>query len=64
MLCGQTDVSSNNLYRISFSIHCPTLSVSLRVNSWVETLCISERRKVVNNTGELKMARLIYNDSV
>lgn len=47
-------------YTFSFNT---TLSVSLRVNSWVETLCILERRKVVNNTVELKIA-LIYNDSL
>lgn len=46
-------------YTFSFN----TISVSLRVNSWVETLCILERRKVVNNTVELKIA-LIYNDSL
>lgn len=47
-------------YTFSFNT---TLSVSLRVNSWVETLCILERRKVVNYTVELKIA-LIYNYSL
>lgn len=73
MLSGQTDVFLKQplqklffflfffpQYTFSFNT---TLSVSLRVNSWVETLCILERRKVVNNTVELKIA-LIYNDSL
>lgn len=70
MLSGQTDVflkqPLQNFFFFSpqytFSFNT-TLSVSLRVNSWVETLCILERRKVVNNTVELKIA-LIYNDSL
>lgn len=70
MLSGQTDVFLKQPLQIffffspqyTFSFNT-TLSVSLRVNSWVETLCILERRKVVNNTVELKIA-LIYNDSL
>lgn len=70
MLSGQTDVFLKqplqklfvffSQYTFSFNT---TLSVSLRVNSWVETLCILERRKVVNYTVELKIA-LIYNYSL
>lgn len=69
MLSGQTDVFLKQplqklfffpQYTFSFNT---TLSVSLRVNSWVETLCILERRKVVNYTVELKIA-LIYNYSL
>lgn len=71
MLSGQTDVflkqPLQNFFFFFFSQYTfsfnTTLSVSLRVNSWVETLCILERRKVVNNTVELKIA-LIYNDSL
>lgn len=72
MLSGQTDVFLKQpLQNFFFFFFFPqytfsfntTLSVSLRVNSWVETLCILERRKVVNNTVELKIA-LIYNDSL
>lgn len=71
MLSGQTDVFLKQPLQNFFIFFPPqytfsfntTLSVSLRVNSWVETLCILERRKVVNNTVELKIA-LIYNDSL
>lgn len=71
MLSGQTDVFLKQPLQIFYFYFFPqytfsfntTLSVSLRVNSWVETLCILERRKVVNNTVELKIA-LIYNDSL